>query len=116
MNTEELKTELSNYYGTTEWFKHSLSVMTYTEGVQAFAEGAGAYWLLDIFATEVFPLLKTEDFLNIEVMVKKSKATILVDDGNDSILFKKAISFTDCPEGTWQFFLTDNVLMLPSEY
>ncbi len=117
MNTAELQTELRQHYGTENWYKHPLSLtMKYTEGVRAFAQAAGAYWLLDIIATEVMPLTKTEDFLSVELIVTGSTAKLFVDDGNSAILFIKKIPFTDCPEGEWKFYLTDNVLMLPSEY
>lgn len=113
----QLRTELAQYYGTEHYYKHQLSKsMVYTDGARAFAQLAEAYWLLDIIATEIAPLLKTEDFLSIEVMVAKDKARIHVDDGNQAMLYKKSISYTDCPAGEWMFFLTNNVLMLPSEY
>ena len=44
------------------------------------------------------------------------KADIRVSDGNDAVLFKRHIHFTDAPAGTWRFYLTDNVVLLPSEY
>lgn len=117
ISTLELKQELKQHYGTTQWYKHPLTTkMTYTDGVQAFAALAGAYWLLDIIATEIAPLQATEDFLSIELLVDNDKAKLFADDGNQAILFSKTISFTDCPKGEWKFFLTGGVLMLPSEY
>lgn len=117
ITADELTNKLSHYYGTEGYYSHPLSKnMMYTDGVQAFAELAGAYWLLDIMATEVAPLLNTEDFLSIELIVANSKGKLFVDDGNDAILFTREIEFTDCPTGTWKFFMTDDVLMLPSEY
>lgn len=117
ITADELKQGLSNYYGTQNYYKHPFSAtMTYTDGVRAFAELAGAYWLLDIMATEVAPLLKTEDFLSIELIVANSKGKLFVDDGNSAILFSKTIEYTNCPTGSWNFFMTNDVLMLPSEY
>ena len=117
MNTQELKAALANYYGSENLYRHTLNRrMTYTEGVQAFAVLAGAYWFIDIAATELFTLLKDEDFLTVILRVEGSKAKITADDGNGNVLFTKLIDYTDCPEGEWKFFFTGNVLMLPSEY
>lgn len=127
MNTQELKAALANYYGSETFYRHTLNRrMTYTEGVQAFAEYASAYWFLDIAATELFALLKVkstcphaprgEDFLSVVLHVEGTKAKITADDGNGNVLFTKLIDYTDCPEGEWKFFFVGNVLMLPSEY
>jgi hypothetical protein len=90
--------------------------MVHTDGVQYFAETAHAYWFLDIVAIEYFPLMKKEGFLSIYLMVFNGRATITVQDGDLKILRKKEIEYTDCPDGEYSFYLTDNVLMLTSEY
>jgi len=109
--------DLSSFYGTENYYKHPLvQQFLYTDGVQYFATEAGAYWFLDIVATEYFPLLKTEGFLSIQLAVQSGAATITVTDGNDRNLKSRRIDFTDCPEGEYLFFLTDGVLMLSSEY
>lgn len=119
MDHNQLKDLLSNYYGTEQWFRHSLNRnMLYTEGVRAFAEhaGGGAYWFLDICATEVWALTKQEEFLSICLKVGNDKAVITVEDGNDNVLLTRKVDYTDCPLGEWRFYLTDHVLLLPSEY
>ena len=40
----------------------------------------------------------------------------IVEYGNRKQVLTRKIPFTDLSEGTWNFYLTDNVLMLPSEY
>lgn len=72
--------------------------------------------LLDIVATEYFPLLLNEPFLVITVYVENSKCKIVITDGNYIEIKSKNIDFTDLPEGKWTFYLTDNVLLLPSEH
>lgn len=109
--------DLKQFIGTEHWYRHPLvRAVLYTDGVKFFAEKAGAYWFLDILATEVYPLLKKEPFLLIRLIVQGHKAQILVDDGNDNQLWERDIEFTDCPEGEWWFYFTDNVILLPSEY
>lgn len=115
----ELAQDLRNFTGTENWYRHPLvSKMLYTDGVKYFAEnaGGGAYWFLDIVATEIFPILAGQPFLHITMKSSGSKATITVTDGNENPpLFTRAINFTDCPKGDWEFYLTDNVLLLPME-
>ncbi|NOT83762.1 MAG: hypothetical protein HOP02_03055 [Methylococcaceae bacterium] len=87
--------------------------------MQCFAEsggGQGAYWLLDIIATEYWLLLKNEAFLVISVTVEGNAAKIEVSNGNGRVLKSRAIEYTDLQAGLWKFYLTDNVLLLPSEY
>jgi hypothetical protein len=116
MIATDLRSELANFYGTEQWYKHMFGLL-YTDGVKYFAEKAGAYWLLDIVDTEIKPLLKREGFLDVQLIVAGTKAIIAVGNGNGGTdLFRRDIPFTDCPEGVWRFYLTDNVLLLPSEY
>lgn len=123
MSTETAPTDLAAnlkmFQGTDTWFRHPLCHnFLYTDGVKFFAEhcGNGAYWFLDIIATEVAELQETEEFLSIHLIVKDDKALIFVSDGNGRDLYEKAIDYTDAPVGTWKFFLTNNVMLLPSEY
>lgn len=109
---------LNQFTGTEQYYKSNMFVpkMVHTDGVQYFCEQASAYWFLDIVATEVYPLQEVDYFLSITLAVHDGKATITVEDGDCEVLFEKNIEFTDCPEGSYEFFLTDNVLMLTSEY
>jgi hypothetical protein len=120
LTSAELARQLAGFTGTETWFRHSLvRAMLYTEGVQYFAEAGGtqgAYWFLDVVATEFYPLLRKEPFLHIVLTVQDRQATIRVEDGNDRTLREKPIEFTDLQFGEWRFYLTDNVLLLPSEY
>ncbi len=97
--------------------------VTYTDGVKYFADKAHAWWLIDIFATELLGHLRTEGFLVLRCKVKDKKAELSADDGNDSPpVWTRTIKWTDCPEGEWVFFFapggpdnTDTIL-LPGEY
>ena len=109
---------LSQFCGTTQYHRTFMFTpkLVHTDGVQYFAETAGCFWLLDIIATEVYPLTKKEPFLAINMLVEDGQAKIAVEDGDLGLLFSKHIAHTDCPSGLYEFFLTDNVLMLTSEY
>ena len=110
--------DLSQFTGTEKYHKTFLfnPTLKHTDGVQYFAETAGCYWFLDIVATEFYPLTEQEPFLSSKMLVADGKAKIAVEDGDLKILKTKQIEHTDCPEGTYEFFLTDDVLMLTSEY
>jgi hypothetical protein len=114
--------DLSQFYGTEKYHKTSAFGLAFgqhlkhTDGVQYFAEQAGAFWFLDIVATEIYPFSDKYPFMTIYLTVKDGQAEIIVQDGDISRLWQRHIDFTDCPDGTYEFFLTDDVLMLCSEY
>lgn len=122
MQTQEnqsarLRADLGAFIGTEQWQRHALNRnLLLTDGVRYFADQAGAWWLLDIVATEIFRLQVAHPFLLITFDVRDGQADIRASDGNDIVLFKRHIHFTDAPAGLWRFYLTDNVLLLPSEY
>lgn len=110
--------DLSGFTGTENYHKTFLfnPKLVHTDGVKYFADEAGAYWFLDIIATEIWVKCKSEPFVVITLKAHDGKATIIADDGDDHRLFQKKIPYTDCPDGEYRFYLTDNVLMLTSEY
>jgi hypothetical protein len=110
--------DLSQFTGTEAYHRTFMfnPKLVHTDGVQYFADTAGCFWFLDIVATEIFELTKKEPFLAINMLVEDGQAKIAVEDGDLGLLFSKHIEHTDCPSGLYEFFLTDNVLMLTSEY
>jgi len=114
----ETTLDLSQFTGTEAYHRTFLfnPNLVHTDGVQYFAETAGCYWFLDIVATEFYPLTEHEEFLSIKMTVADGKAKIIVEDGDCTVLKTKNISHTDCPDGEYEFFLTNNVFMLTSEY
>lgn len=120
LTASQLAHRLNGFTGTTMWYRHALvRTLTYTDGVRFFADNGGehgAYWFLDLVATEFYPLLKTEPFLLIVLSVMEKRGRIRVEDGNGRIVREKDIDYTDLQTGDWRFYLTDEVLLLPSEY
>ena len=112
-----LRADLTAFIGTENWHRHALNKqLLLTDGVVYFADQAGAWWFLDIIATEVMRFHPLKPFLLIALHVREGEADILVGDGDGENLYKRHIHFTDAPDGLWRFYLTDNVLLLPSEY
>lgn len=114
----ELKSNLSQFTGSIEWYRHPINrKVLYTEGVQYFAEKAGAYWLLDIIATQPEILKQAQEFAYIKFLAHEDlSGNLSVEDGNGNVIYQKKIGFTDCPIGTWDFYFYTNTIMLPSEY
>lgn len=111
--------DLSGFYGTDGYYRHPLTKSVYTDGVQYFAEKAGAYWFLDIVFSEWDALVQREGFLTITLHVSRESAVIDISDGNGTYTKPRHIDFTDCPDGDYKFFFVAGepcVLMLASEY
>jgi len=124
----ELLGQMQQFTGSLQLFRHPLvRSFTFTEGVRFFAQnaGGGAYWLLDILATETairqLVLGQDEDsgFASVRLKVTGRQADLTVDDGNGNVKFSRHIDLTDCPErpvtksepeGTWHFFIEPNQL------
>lgn len=129
-DTEELRALLANYCGSEILYVHALvHHFVYTKGVQAFAKNAGngAYWLLDILATEpaIRQVTRDEGFAVALLRVEAGKFTLSVGsdlDGETVVgqVFSIRGNFTDCPAGDWKFYLVYDgeriACLLPSEY
>ena len=114
ISAKELEENLCHFTGTEMYHRLTLGNMLATDGVAYFAENAEAYWLVtDVSA--IVPTLDSE-FVGISIESSNNKATIVYDDGNGNILHKHKYDYTDLPEGVWEFYVIDNVMLLPSEY
>jgi len=118
-DANKLKLELKEFTGTEKCYYTPLfPEYSYTEGVKYLAEQASAYWLLDfIFRFSDKIAAKGEDFLVWKLIVKEDKSALLkVEDGNDNLLKKFKIPFTDFPLDQIDLWQIRQVLILPSEY
>ena len=112
--------DLAQFTGGDTIYRHRLTGLKYSEGVQYLAEKAGAYWLLDKIAilTRHEPLLKVErdDFAVWKLKVKGTKAILECSDGNDADLWHELIDFTDFPLETITIWREGDTFLLPSEH
>ncbi len=115
--------------GCNFYIQHPLAhSFVYTDGVKQVVDVAGAYWLLDILATEAPAAMRKDAHANDGALVL---FTIKVNDSNNAHLsmssddyspdfWKKYIGYTNFPKGTWELYLqydgTHVVCILPSEY
>jgi len=117
LDRRQLVAELAEFVGTHQWHQHPFTrEMTYTDGVKYFADRTGSYWLVDFVATELFSLLSVQPFLSIIVASDDVSCKVCVTDGNENQIVMRKFPFSTMPDGKWKFYLTDDVLILPSEY
>jgi hypothetical protein len=120
ISPEQLRHELdTQFYGTEQWHLCTLNrKVTCTDGVLFFLQNAGngAFWFADIVASELYRLSEKYPFQSIHLIASDGKAKIFADDGDDNVFWIRGIEYTDCPDGDWHFYFTDNVILLPSEY
>ena len=113
-------TILAQFTGTERWYRHGLvKTLTFTDGVKYVADTAGAYWLVDELALAqlYIPEVRKESFQVWKlVLAGNGPATLICEDGDYKEVWRKAIEYTDFPEPEITLWLTDNVIMLPSEY
>lgn len=109
--------ELQQFIGSEHLYRVSpFNKYSITDGVKYFADNGGAYWAVhDILATAV--ALQKEMLVAI-VTSKDEQAIIEYEDGDcNKLEFATAkYPYTDLQEGTYKFYVMDNVLLLPSEY
>tara|TARA_X000001382_G_scaffold17054_3_gene10690 strand:+ start:909 stop:1304 length:396 start_codon:yes stop_codon:yes gene_type:complete len=129
-NAKDLIFDFDAFTGSLNQYSHKLPMtpeLRLTDGTKAFAERMGAYWFMDIIATEFLPLLSEEDYIIfIEVTVNDDNSAVIIgtdgDKGDGPItLHTRTIEYTDLPPNSgflpyYKFYLSDGLLMLPSEY
>jgi hypothetical protein len=112
---------LEQFIGSELFYRH-FTGLVYTEGVKYVADHCGAYWLIDAIASYQFsPKIQRDemlkDFQLWTLQVNPDKSALLIC-GRDAeeLAFSQAIEYTDFPLDEIRFYLSNNVLMLPSEY
>jgi hypothetical protein len=118
-NPNTIESELAQFTGTTQYFRHWLGGLIYTDGVQHLAERAGAYWLIDAIASwQPQASRAKEEFQHWELNVHDDRSADLTarrDSGEPTIVHQK-IEYTDFPLKTITLYLEGNVLLLPTEH
>jgi hypothetical protein len=131
LTAEQLKTELSQFNGTENYYKHSLG-FSYTDGINFLAENAECYWLLDAIGSyqhklRLNPMLRdfqlwllvvgdSHEFIKPET---ESMAVLTCWEDTPVLGVKPAVSqqipFTDFPMSEIKIYLENKVLLLPDE-
>jgi hypothetical protein len=118
LTAQQIEQVLANHIGSLERYRHWTGRFIYTPGVHDLAELAGAYWLIDLVASYcIDPRILGEEFVVWKLTVRPDHtATAQAEDGNDRVLLSQEIPATDFPLKQISLYLTDGVLLLPSEY
>lgn len=104
--------------GSENFYRHSFSNFTYTEGVKSLVEGCKAYWLVDlIISHQIYEAVKKEPFQVWELKrLENNSFTIIATDGNHNKVTSQDIPFSDFPYDLATLWLVDSCLLLPCEY
>ena len=107
------KADLAQFIGTTQYFKHWLPGLVYTDGVKYLAETGGAYWLINAIAS----YRRQEQFQVWTLTVADRSAVLtMVEDTGQPEIVRQEIEYTDFPLDEITLYLIDGVLLLTSEY
>jgi hypothetical protein len=114
------RAELAQFSGSEQWYRHGLvQSILFTDGAKYVADKAGAYWLLDeiALAQRFEKSVAAEEFQLWKLIVKPDHTAVLAcEDGNGVAVLSKPIPFTDFPLDEIKFYVTNNTILLPSEY
>lgn len=116
------KSDLDQFIGSQHFYNHWTRAFIFTDGIKYVADKGGAYWLIDAIASWQGKLKTkvTEDqyaFQVWELEVNDDKsARLTCRDDDRNILVIQDIEFTDFPMKKITLWLTDETLLLPSEW
>lgn len=124
MESERKHLDLSQFTGTEHRYRTVIPSITYTDGCKYVAEECGAYWLLDDIAIyQMEPKVRKEEFQVWKMVTDLEKSTAVLTcsdggkDGKESkVVFTKSIALTTFPVEQIVLWMTDHVILLPSEY
>lgn len=132
MNTQVQKANdsLHGYCGGEQLFVNGVTKLQYTEGVKAIAINTESYWFLDIIASyqkklreegfQVWKLEREYSFTTVNeqkfVDERKDSFNVVCEDGNERVLIKQHIEFSDFTFDEYVVWCVDGVVLLPVEY
>ena len=112
---QEILSTLPQFTGTESYSRFGPSLLT--DGVAWLINATECFWLIDIInSVQILVKVRAEYFQTFELQVKNNKAKVIVTDGNNNILYKQSISYTDFPLDNITLWRVDGVIILKSEY
>ena len=81
-------TQLTQFIGTTGYYRISRRHLL-TEGTKYLAEQATCFWLMDAIASHLVEIGTAEWLVVIKTSVKRTKAVMVYEDGNDNELARE---------------------------
>lgn len=117
------KENLNQFTGTESLHKFSILFprLLLTDGAKFVADSLGAYWLMDIVGSvQHMSKVRHEAFQTWTLKVKNGKGHVEATDGNDNVIYRQRIAYTDFPMDEITLYVghdgEQRVIMLPSEY
>lgn len=116
MEPEQIRQTLQQFSGTERYYRHWTGYR-YTDGVHFLADQCKAFWLLDLIGSYQ-PEVRDVPFQvwNLDVREDKTATVTMREDLGQPDKVAQTLQFTDFPLEGIEMYLTDNVLLLPSEY
>lgn len=109
---------LSEHNCSDEYYIHGLSRLHYTSGVQAACEQFECYWFLDVVMSYQTRKFQEDNEFQVWKLVRKKENEFIAicEDGNDKKIITQEIEFSDFEHDSLTFWLTNGIVLLPSEY
>jgi len=108
--------DLEQFRGTEHYYQAWLSTLA-TDGIKYIMDNGYSWFVTDaISVIKTTQKLKNEEFLVIKLkLLKDGGAKMVIDDGNDNILYEQKYEWTDAKREIVLFF-QNNVIFLSGEY
>ena len=117
----EIENELCQFYGSENHYRHPMSGLSYTDGVQYVAEACEAYWLLDAIGSYQGKCRKDEMLQDMQFWTlrrsghKDNEFVLICERDKDDEAFRQNISFSDFPLDEIKIWVENNTMYLPLE-
>ena len=119
MNTHELQANLSQFTGTENYYR-VMPRLVITDGVRYLANQANSYWLVSAIYSHLISNAIYSEFVVARLTVIGKTAYLVLDDGNNQVIAKQAIEYTDFALNEISIYCCYQqqgwILLLPSEY
>ena len=122
-----LPNDLDNFTGTEQYHKVTLSTrIKATDGIAHLCQEVGCFWLMDIVASvqNLPKVMEHSNFLIWRVISTGNKGVVEAHwdceegggyDGT-KLVYKQSLTYTDFPEGEFEFYQQGDVVLLKSEH
>ena len=119
MNTHKLKSELSHFTGSESYYR-VMPRLSITDGIRYLADKTNSYWLVTAIYSHLVTQSIHSEFVVAKLTVSGEIADLVLDDGNDQVISRQRIDYTDFPLDEISIYCCyqqqDWILLLPSEY
>lgn len=109
---------LEDFSGTENYYRHSMSNLFYTDGVQHAMETMKCYWFTDLVMSYQTKAFREKNEFQVWILMRQKDESFIAicEDGDNNKLLDQKIPFSDFEHDTLTYWLVDGVLLLPSEY